>query len=97
MDEDAVSDRVPNERALDAAAFVSKHSVALLIPSPASVGRVGMTGSGALVRLNERCFILTATHVVERTEETRLDSLHFRLKNQSFLHDKYPLPEGVLA
>jgi hypothetical protein len=54
---------VPMDLAHAAAHFVSKHCVALLRPDPKQAGQVAMVGSGTLVRLRGRRFILTATHV----------------------------------
>jgi len=59
----SVNPPVPTDVAHAAAPFVSKHCVALLRPDPMQAGRVAMVGSGTLVRLRGRRFILTATHV----------------------------------
>jgi hypothetical protein len=48
---------------MEAASFISKHSVALLLPNESRPGRVRPVGSGSLVTLDGRHFILTATHV----------------------------------
>lgn len=47
----------------EAAAFISKHTVAFLLPSQSSPGGVRLVGSGSLVKFDGRYFILTATHV----------------------------------
>jgi hypothetical protein len=70
-----MTDKVPDERARDAAAYVAKHSAALLTPSPTRAGGVHLTGSGALVRLNDRRFVLTATHVWNKLKKH--DTIHF--------------------
>jgi hypothetical protein len=43
--------------------FISKHSVALLVPDKSWPGRVRPVASGSLVKFDDRRFILTATHV----------------------------------
>ncbi len=43
--------------------FISKHSVALLLPDEFGPGRVRPIASGSLVKFDDRRFILTATHV----------------------------------
>lgn len=47
----------------EAAAFISKHTVAFLLPSTLQPGGVRLVGSGSLVKFDGRYFILTATHV----------------------------------
>jgi len=48
---------------MEAASFISKHSVALLLPDQPRPGGVRPVGSGSLVTFDLRHFILTATHV----------------------------------
>jgi hypothetical protein len=48
---------------VEAASFISKHSVALLLPDQSWPGEVRPVGSGSLVTFDGRHFILTATHV----------------------------------
>jgi len=48
---------------MEAASFISKHSVALLLPDQSRPGGVRPVGSGSLVTFDGRHFILTATHV----------------------------------
>lgn len=48
---------------MEAASFISKHSVALLLPDQSWPGGVRPVGSGSLVAFDGRRFILTATHV----------------------------------
>jgi hypothetical protein len=48
---------------LEAASFIAKHSVALLLPDQSWPGGVRPVGSGSLVTFDGRHFILTATHV----------------------------------
>ena len=47
----------------EAASFIAKHSVALLLPDQSRPGGVRPVGSGSLVTFDGRHFILTATHV----------------------------------
>jgi hypothetical protein len=47
----------------EAASFISKHTVALLLPAGSGPGGVRPVGSGSLVTFDGRHFILTATHV----------------------------------
>lgn len=47
----------------EAANFISKHSLALLLPDQPRPGGVRPVGSGSLVTFDGRYFILTATHV----------------------------------
>ena len=47
----------------EAASFIGKHSVALLLPSQHDPGGVRPVGSGSLVTFDNGRFILTATHV----------------------------------
>lgn len=49
---------------MEAASFISKHSVALLLPAENLPGGVRLVGSGSLVTFDGRYFILTATHVL---------------------------------
>ena len=48
---------------LEAASFISKHSVALLLHDQSRPGGVRPVGSGSLVTFDGRHFIFTATHV----------------------------------
>jgi hypothetical protein len=48
---------------LEAASFIAKHSLALLVPDHSWPGGVRPVGSGSLVTVDGRHFILTATHV----------------------------------
>jgi hypothetical protein len=56
----------------EAAAFISKHTVALLLPSQFGPGGVRLVGSGSLVKFDERYFILTATHVWAELRESEI-------------------------
>jgi hypothetical protein len=47
----------------EAASFISKHSVAFLLPDQGAPGGVRLKASGSLVTFDQRHFILTATHV----------------------------------
>jgi hypothetical protein len=47
----------------EAANYISKHSLALLLPDPPRPGGARLVGSGSLVTFDGRYFILTATHV----------------------------------
>jgi hypothetical protein len=48
---------------LEAASFISKHSLAFLLPKQGSPGGVQLKASGSLVTFDQRYFVLTATHV----------------------------------
>jgi hypothetical protein len=63
-----MSNPIPLERSDAAGSFAAKHSLALLEPDPDAPGGVAMCGSGTLVLLQGRRFILTAT--VLRKHET---------------------------
>jgi len=47
----------------EAANFISKHSVAFLLPDKDAPGGVRLKASGSLVTFDQRYFVLTATHV----------------------------------
>lgn len=47
----------------EAANFISKHSVAFLMPDQGAPGGVRLKASGSLVTFDQRHFVLTATHV----------------------------------
>jgi hypothetical protein len=59
----------------EAASFISKHSVALLLPDQYGPGGVRLVGSGSLVTFDRRYFILTATHVW--TELRKSSLIHY--------------------
>ena len=65
---------VTNRRLPDneAASFISKHSVGLLLPNQSWAGGVRPVGSGSLVTFDGRYFILTATHVWAELESSAI-------------------------
>lgn len=77
---------------MEAASFISKHSVALLLPDRSWPGGVRPVGSGSLVTFDGRHFILTATHVwaaLRRSEIIYYSAIAER-SHSAFLH-KYSL------
>jgi hypothetical protein len=54
----------------EAASFIGKHSVAFLVPDRSAPGGVLLKASGSLVAFDQRHFVLTATHVWARLQES---------------------------
>jgi hypothetical protein len=69
-----IKGKIPDQ---EAANYISKHSLALLLPDPPRPGGVRPVGSGSLVTFDGRYFILTATHVWAALQKQKSSTIYY--------------------